>query len=55
MIDQHKALSEAIRTALAQRHRELLLNGYGSLERLSQRLDEMECSEPLKVAVGQDW
>jgi hypothetical protein len=55
MIDQHQALSEAIRTALAQRHRELLLNGYGSLERLSHRLDEMECSEPLKVAVGQDW
>jgi hypothetical protein len=55
MIDQHKALSEAIRTALAQRHRELLLNGYDRLERLSQRLDEMECSEPLKLAVGQDW
>ena len=55
MIDQHQALSEAIRTAIAQRHRELLLNGYDSLERLSQRLDEVECTEPLKVAVGQDW
>jgi hypothetical protein len=55
MIDQHQALSEAIRTAIALRHRELLLNGYESLGRLSKWIDDGECREASKVAVGQDW
>lgn len=55
MINQSQALSAAIKAALTERHRALLLNGYDSLERLSHQLDDMEYASALKIAVGQDW
>ena len=55
MISQTQALPAAIRAAIAERHRVLLLNGYDLLERLSQQLDDIEYASSLKTAAGQDW
>ena len=48
MISQTQALPAAIRAAIAERHRVLLLNGYDLLERLSQQLDDIEYASSLK-------
>ena len=55
MISQTQALPAAIKAAIAERHRTLLLNGYDLLERLSQQLDDIEYTNSLKTAAGQDW
>ena len=56
MIDQQKAMCEAIRVAIGHLHQRLVLNGYQRQEALFKQMNTVQAAEDaLPMAAGQDW